>query len=84
MGGDQRQRILLVDDDDSIRQVVTVFLTDEGYDVTGASDGQAALDALSEEHEAIADRTEVDVTSWGTREFHVRDPYGNGRFYADR
>src|SRR5436309_3406591 len=47
MVGDRRERILLVDDDDSIRQVVTVFLTDEGYEVAGAGDGQAALDLLA-------------------------------------
>ena len=46
MVGEPRGRILLVDDDDSIRQVVTVFLTDEGYDVAGAADGQAALNQV--------------------------------------
>ena len=28
-----RERILLVDDDESIRQVVSLFLTDEGYTI---------------------------------------------------
>jgi CheY-like chemotaxis protein len=37
---------LLVDDDDGIRQVVSIFLTDEGYEVASAADGRAALDAL--------------------------------------
>ena len=42
------------------------------------------VDALSEEFAGVADRTEVTDTSWGTREFHVRDPDGNGlQFYAD-
>ena len=42
------------------------------------------VDALSAEFEGVADRTEVADTSWGTREFHVRDPDGNGlQFYAD-
>jgi len=42
------------------------------------------VDALSEEFGGVADRTEVTDTSWGTREFHVRDPDGNGlQFYAD-
>jgi uncharacterized glyoxalase superfamily protein PhnB len=32
----------------------------------------------------VVERTEVWDTSWGTREFHVRDPDGNGlQFYAD-
>ena len=43
------------------------------------------VDALSEEFAGVFDRTEVTDTSWGTREFHVRDPDGNGlQFYADR
>jgi catechol 2,3-dioxygenase-like lactoylglutathione lyase family enzyme len=43
------------------------------------------VDALSEELHGLADRTEVTDTSWGTREFHVLDPDGNGlQFYADR
>jgi uncharacterized glyoxalase superfamily protein PhnB len=42
------------------------------------------VDALSEEFAGIVDRTEVTDTTWGTREFHVRDPDGNGlQFYAD-
>ena len=42
------------------------------------------VDALSEEFAGVVDRTEVTDTSWGTREFHVRDPDGNGlQFYAD-
>jgi len=42
------------------------------------------VDTLSEEFAGVADRTEVTDTSWGTREFHVRDPDGNGlQFYAD-
>lgn len=42
------------------------------------------VDALSEEFAGVVDRTEVADTSWGTREFHVRDPDGNGlQFYAD-
>ena len=42
------------------------------------------VDSLSEEFAGVVDRTEVADTSWGTREFHVRDPDGNGlQFYAD-
>ena len=41
------ERILLVDDDESIRQVVSIFLTDEGYDVAQAANGQAALDMVA-------------------------------------
>ena len=42
------------------------------------------VDALSVEFGGIVDRTGVTDTTWGTREFHVRDPDGNGlQFYAD-
>ena len=42
------------------------------------------VDALSKEFGRVVDRSEVTDTSWGTREFHVRDPDGNGlQFYAD-
>jgi len=40
------ERILLVDDDESIRQIVTIFLTDEGYQVAGAGNGLSALGLL--------------------------------------
>ncbi len=40
--------ILVIDDDESIRQIVHLFLSDEGYEVIEASNGQAALDALDE------------------------------------
>ena len=41
-----KKRILLVDDDESIRQFVEMALTDEGYEVVTAANGQAALDVL--------------------------------------
>lgn len=40
------ERILIVDDDESIRQVVSIFLSDEGYKVAGVGNGQAALDIV--------------------------------------
>ncbi len=42
------ERILIVDDDESIRQIVRLCLTDEGFEVYEAANGQAALDALDE------------------------------------
>ena len=42
------------------------------------------IDALSDEFGSLPDRTAVSDTAWGTREFHVRDPDGNGlQFYRD-
>jgi DNA-binding response OmpR family regulator len=37
------KRMLMVDDDDAIRDLRTMALTDEGYEVLVAADGQAAL-----------------------------------------
>jgi CheY-like chemotaxis protein len=42
------ERILIVDDDEGIRQIVRLCLSDEGYEVREAANGQAALDALDE------------------------------------
>jgi len=41
-------RVLVVDDDEAIRESIEVALTDEGYEVRCAADGAAAL-ALIEE-----------------------------------
>src|ERR1700675_4568767 len=42
------ERILIVDDDESIRQIVRICLTDEGYEVSEAPNGEVALSALRE------------------------------------
>jgi two-component system chemotaxis response regulator CheY len=47
------ERILVIDDDPSIRQVVRLFLEDEGFDVRTAANGQAALEVLGEYQPAI-------------------------------
>ncbi len=46
-GAGQRVSILVVDDDDGIRESLTVLLEDEGYGVRTASDGREALDVLA-------------------------------------
>src|ERR1700716_807626 len=46
LGEVSAERILIVDDDESIRQIVRLCLTDEGFQVCEAANGQAALDAL--------------------------------------
>lgn len=40
------QRILVVEDDDLIRDSLVEFLEDHGYEATGAEHGRAALDKL--------------------------------------
>ena len=38
--------VMVVDDDDEIREALSDVLADEGYEVVGARDGQQALDYL--------------------------------------
>jgi len=42
----KRRTVMVVDDDDAIREALEDVLGDEGYDVIGASDGQQALELL--------------------------------------
>jgi len=44
-----RRRLLLVEDDPTLRQALTFNLTREGYEVTAAADGEAALEAARNE-----------------------------------
>ena len=40
------RRVLVVDDDDGIRQFIRMALEDAGYEVVPASDGRGALEAI--------------------------------------
>ncbi len=42
------QRVLVVDDDDAIRRILTLVLSDEGYEVEAAPNGAVALDFARE------------------------------------
>ena len=44
-----RHAVMIVDDDDAIREALEDVLSDEGYEVVGMSDGQQALDYLQAE-----------------------------------
>jgi DNA-binding response OmpR family regulator len=44
------KRILLVDDEDRIREIVRGYLESEGFEVSEARDGEAALDAARDWH----------------------------------
>ena len=46
-------RVLIIDDDPSIRQLVEYALDDEGYQVDQAPDGKAALDLIGRRHPDI-------------------------------
>jgi CheY-like chemotaxis protein len=56
------RRVLLVEDDADLRDVMTLVLQAEGYAVAGAGDGQAALDELRRE---LADVIVLDMAMPG-------------------
>jgi twitching motility two-component system response regulator PilG len=45
----QKKRILIVEDEESLLKLETILLTVKGYEVSGASTGNAALEKLSGE-----------------------------------
>lgn len=49
-----RRTVMVIDDDDAIREALQDVLTDEGYDVIAASDGQEALECLNGERRPSA------------------------------
>jgi CheY-like chemotaxis protein len=46
-------RVMVVEDDDMIRQLITVNIEIEGFEVIGAIDGQEALDRVKDVHPAV-------------------------------
>jgi two-component system nitrogen regulation response regulator NtrX len=64
-------RILIVDDEESIRRSLGGLLSDEGYDVATASDGNAALAMLREEA-ADFDLVLLDIAMPGGRHAGAR------------
>ncbi|HET8995761.1 MAG TPA: response regulator, partial [Acetobacteraceae bacterium] len=70
--------ILLVDDDDAVREITAAILEDLGYEVREASSGDAALEAL--ERNPRVDLMMVDVSMPGmngvdlTRVVHQKRP----------
>ena len=45
-----KQKILIVEDEESLLKLESILLTSKGYDVRGVSNGQQALDAIEEDH----------------------------------
>jgi CheY-like chemotaxis protein len=48
--GNGTRTVLLVEDDDDVREVVEQILTEEGFQVVSAPDGGAALEVLAQGH----------------------------------
>ncbi len=49
----EKQRILIVDDEEDIRDLLEIYLVNEGYGVIKAADGFEALEALEKEEVAL-------------------------------
>ena len=48
------EKILVVDDEERIRKLLNLYLTREGYEITEAGDGKAALElAMNEDFHCI-------------------------------
>ena len=43
-----KKKVLIVEDEESLLKLESILLTSKGYEVFGAGDGQAALDAIAE------------------------------------
>ena len=66
MTGDRTERILIVDDDPSIRRMLALSLEREGYRTAAACDGSEALEAMREGQAdlVLLDLTMPKVTGW--------------------
>lgn len=53
VGGEEKPTVLVVDDDESIAELLTDLLSDEGYRVIVACDGREALSAARRERPAM-------------------------------
>ncbi|KYF84333.1 hypothetical protein BE11_11125 [Sorangium cellulosum] len=69
----RRKQILIVDDDQEIREMLEITLLEEGYDVLSASDGEAAL--------ALLERNRPNLILLDMR-MPVMDGWGFARAYA--
>lgn len=72
-----RSRILIVEDDSDLREALAQILSDEGYEVLGASHGQEALDSLRVGRRPcliLLDLTMPVMNGWQFRDIQRHDP----------
>src|SRR6185437_11556700 len=76
-----KSRILVVDDEESIREFLDIMLRKEGYDVSLAEDGQKAIDLLKKKafDMVISDLQMPNVTGMELLKF-AKDNYPDVRF----
>ena len=65
-------RILIVDDEESIRKALRLTLTKAGYDIVEAEDGATAIEAMEEWLENVSLRS-IAETLWEYREYEFND-----------
>ena len=65
----EKDKILIVDDDQEIREVLRILLTGEQFQVAEASGGEEALQYL-EEHPGEVDLVILDVMMEGVSGYH--------------
>src|SRR5690606_22869975 len=71
-----KSRILVVDDEESIREFLDIMLRKEGYEVTCVEDGQKAIDLLKKKSiDLIISDLQMPQVSGVELLKHVRDTY---------
>jgi DNA-binding response OmpR family regulator len=78
----KKKRILAVDDDPSALSALRQILTQKGYDVVTAPDGEAALELLAQEEEPV-DLALLDVTLPGMSGYDLCRRLRDGERTAD-
>ena len=74
-----RERVLVVDDEETIRSLIKQIMQDAGYDVTTAANGEEALNILSQQKERSPDLVILDIMMPGLNGLEVLDII-RGRF----
>ena len=69
-------RVLVVDDDEEVRNLLFAALGDEGYEVVGAADGEEAIEAVRRRRPDVIllDLMMPRVSGWGFTERYAREP----------
>ena len=69
-------RVLVVDDDEDVRNVLFAALSDAGYQVTTAGDGEEAIESVRRRRPdlILLDLMMPRVSGWGFTERYAREP----------
>lgn len=81
---DGKSKILIADDEKEIRDILTLILTAEGYDVVSADNGQKALDLASEDIDLYILDVNMPVMSGFAASAEIRKHYFAPHHLSDR